>query len=134
MQEPRPDIPPGPRHKWWTLAVVGLGTFMAALDGSVVNVALPVIREATRASVSTVEWVILVYLITVSSSLLAFGRLADLFGKRFIYMAGQVVFMIGSFGCGRAGGIGSLIAARAFQAVGAAMLVASLPKLLARWG
>lgn len=128
--ERRTGDSPGLASKWWTLAVVGLGTFMAALDGSVVNVALPVIREATRSSVSTVEWVILVYLITVSSLLLVFGRLADLFGKRFIYMAGQMVFMIGSFGCGRAGGIGSLVAARAFQAVGAAMMIALSPAIL----
>ena len=116
--------------KWWTLAVVGLGTFMAALDGSVVNVALPVIRQATHSSVSTVEWVILAYLIAVSSSLLVFGRLADIYGKRSIYMAGQTVFVLGSLGCGLADRIGVLIAARAIQGAGAAMMIALSPAIL----
>ena len=130
VQETRPDIPPGPRHKWWTLAVVGSGTFMSALDTSVVHVALPVIGKATHSPVSTVEWVILSYLITVGSSLLVFGRLADLYGKRVIYMSGQMVFVLGSLGCGLSGDVAWLIAFRAIQAVGAAMIFALGPAIL----
>lgn len=103
---------------------------MAALDGSVVNVALPVIRQATHSSVSTVEWVILAYLIAVSSSLLVFGRLSDIYGKRFIYMTGQGVFVIGSLGCGLAGNVGILISARVLQGAGAAMMIALSPSIL----
>ena len=117
-------------HKWWTLAVIGAGTFMSALDTSVVNVALPVIRNATRSSVSTVEWVILAYLITVSSSLLVFGRLADIHGRRRIYIVGLTVFVLGSVGCGLSGTVGLLILARAIQAVGAAMIFALSPAIL----
>jgi EmrB/QacA subfamily drug resistance transporter len=117
-------------RKWWTLAVVGSGTFMSALDTSVVNVALPIIGQTTHSPVSTIEWVILAYLITVSSSLLVFGRLADLYGKRRIYMAGQLVFVLGSLGCGLSGRIEFLIAARVFQAVGAAMIFALSPSIL----
>ncbi len=108
----------GNSRKWWTLAVVGSGSFMAALDGSVVNVALPIIGQTTHSGVSTVGWVILVYYITISSSLLLFGRLADIHGKRVLYMAGQVVFVLGSLCCGLSGTIGFLIAARVVQAVG----------------
>ena len=118
------------RSKWWTLAVVGSGSFMAALDGSVVNVALPIIARATHSAVSTVEWVILVYLITASASLLLFGRLADIHGQRAIYMAGQLVFVLGSLCCGLSGAIGFLIASRALQAVGAAMIFALSPAIL----
>ena len=124
------NVPPEAAHKWWTLAVVGSGTFMAALDGSVVNIALPVVRQTTHASISTVEWVILAYYIVISSSLLVFGRLSDLYGKRFIYMAGQGVFMLGSLGCGLAGRIELLIFARVVQAVGAAMMIALSPSIL----
>lgn len=132
------DVVPGAEHfgpqeacgKWWTLAVVGSGTFMSALDTSIVNVALPVIRDSTRASVSTVEWVVLAYLITVSSALLLFGRLADLYGRRRIYMAGQLVFVLGSLACGLSGRIGGLIAARAVQALGASMIFALSPAIL----
>ncbi len=117
-------------HKWWTLAVVGTGTFMSALDTSVVNVALPVIGHATRSPVSTVEWVILAYLVTVSSSLLVFGRLADIHGRRRIYMAGLLVFVAGSLGCGLSGTVGPLILARVIQALGAAMIFALSPSIL----
>jgi EmrB/QacA subfamily drug resistance transporter len=120
----------GNARKWWTLAVVGSGTFMSALDTSVVNVALPVIGRETGAPISTLEWVILAYLIMVSASLLVFGRLADIHGKRRIYMAGQLVFVLGSLGCGLSGRIGLLIFFRAFQAVGAAMLFALSPAIL----
>ena len=128
--ENRKGTPRRIASKWGTLAVVGLGTFMAALDGSVVNVALPVIRHATHSSVSSVEWVILAYLIAVSSSLLVFGRLADIYGKRSIYMTGQLVFVIGSLGCGLAGHVGEVIAARVVQGTGAAMMIALSPSIL----
>ena len=117
-------------RKWWTLAVVGSGSFMAALDGSVVNVALPIIGRTTHSAISTVEWVILVYYIVISASLLVFGRLADIHGKRVIYMAGQLGFVFGSLCCALAGSIGFLIAARAIQAVGAAMIFALSPAIL----
>lgn len=116
--------------KWWTLAVVGSGTFMSALDTSVVNVALPVISRQTGATVASLEWVMLAYLIVVSSSLLAFGRLADIYGKRRIYMLGIVLFTLGSLACSLSRTIGLLIASRALQALGAAMLFALSPALL----
>jgi EmrB/QacA subfamily drug resistance transporter len=120
----------GSGSKWWTLAVVGSGTFMSALDTSVVNVALPVIGRTTGASVSMLEWVILAYLITVSASLLVFGRLADIHGKRRIYMLGQLVFTLGSLCCGLTERVGWLIAYRTIQAVGAAMIFALGPAIL----
>lgn len=122
--------PPPPVSKWWTLAVVGSGTFMSALDGSVVNVVLPVISRATRAPVSTVEWVVLAYLLTVSASLLVFGRLADIHGTRRIYMLGQAVFVAGSLCCGLSGTVGLLVLSRVLQAVGAAMIFALSPSIL----
>ncbi|HQF21501.1 MAG TPA: DHA2 family efflux MFS transporter permease subunit [Kiritimatiellia bacterium] len=116
--------------KWWTLAVVGSGTFMSALDTSVVNVALPVISRETGATVASLEWVMLAYLIVVSSSLLAFGRLADIHGKRRIYLMGIVIFTLGSLACSLSRTIGLLIASRALQALGTAMLFALSPALL----
>lgn len=103
---------------------------MAALDGSIVNIALPVIARTTGASVSTVEWVVLAYLITVSAALFVFGHLADLYGKRRIYLLGLSVFVLGSLCCGLAGRIGLLVGARVMQAAGAAMLFALSPAIL----
>jgi EmrB/QacA subfamily drug resistance transporter len=118
------------RRKWATLAVVGAGTFMSALDGSIVNIALPVIGRETRAPVSTLEWVALGYLITLSIGLLPCGRLGDLYGKRRIYLAGQACFGLGSLLCGLSGGIGLLVASRVVQALGGAMLLALSPAVL----
>lgn len=117
-------------RKWWTLVVVGSGTFMSALDTSIVNVALPTISKATHSPVSTVEWIVLIYLIAVSSSLLVFGRLADIYGKRRIYMLGQIIFALGSLFCGLSGAIAPLVVSRAVQAMGAAMLFALSPAIL----
>ncbi len=117
-------------QKWGTLAVVGSSTFMSALDTSIVNIALPVIGRETGAAISTLEWVALAYLITVSATLLPFGRLGDLYGKRTIYMIGQACFGMGSLFCGLAGGIAWLVAARVLQALGAAMLFALSPAVL----
>lgn len=103
---------------------------MSALDGSVVNIALPAIGKATGSPVSTIEWVVLIYLITVSASLLVFGRLADIYGNRSIYITGLFVFTLGSALCGLSGHIGLLIASRAVQATGAAMLMALSPGIL----
>ncbi len=103
---------------------------MSALDASVVNIALPAIEKATKSPVSTIEWVVLIYLITASSSLLLFGRLADIYGKRRIYILGQIVFTLGSLCCGISGLIGFLIASRALQAIGAAMLFALSPGIV----
>jgi EmrB/QacA subfamily drug resistance transporter len=120
----------GADPKWWTLAVVGSGTFMSALDTSIVNVALPVIARETGAAVPTVEWVVLAYLIAVSSSLTVFGRLADIHGRRRLYITGQLMFVLGSLLCGLSGRIDFLIAARTVQAIGGAMLLALSPSLL----
>lgn len=119
-----------PDRKWWVLAVVGAGTFMSALDGSVVNTALPVIGRTTGAPVSTLEWVVLIYLLTASSSLLVFGRLADIYGQRGIYITGLAVFVGGSVLCGLSPSVAALIGFRALQALGAAILFALAPAVL----
>lgn len=117
-------------RKWWTLIVVGVGTFMSALDGSVVNTALPIIGKQTGAPFSSLEWVILIYLLTVISLLLVVGRLGDIHGRKGFYMAGFIVFTAGSALCGLSPTIVSLILFRGFQAFGAAMIFALAPAVL----
>ena len=67
-------------RKWWVLVAVGTGTFMSALDGSVVNAILPILKSALGTDVATVEWIVTIYLLIVSGLLLGFGRLGDLRG------------------------------------------------------
>ncbi len=109
-------------RKWWTLAAVAVGLFMIMLDNTVVNVALPSIQKDLKIGASELEWVVNAYALTFGVLLLTGGKLADLFGRRAIFIAGLVVFTGASLWCGLAGGPGSLIAARTVQGVGAAMM------------
>ncbi|HEY8792892.1 MAG TPA: MFS transporter [Gaiellaceae bacterium] len=109
-------------RKWWTLAAVAVGLFMIMLDNTVVNVALPSIQKSLGISISELEWVVNAYALTFGVLLLTGGKLADLLGRRTIFIAGLVVFTGASLWCGLAGGAASLIAARTVQGVGAAMM------------
>lgn len=120
------------RTRWGVLLAIGLGTFMSALDGSVVNIILPVVRQQFTASVAAVEWVVTIYLLVISALLLSVGRLGDLRGHRSVYAAGFLVFLLGSALCGLSTSVGFLIGARGMQAIGAAMLMANAPAILTK--
>lgn len=119
-------------RKWWVLVTVGVGTFMSALDASVVNVTIPVLQQYFKCSIATIEWIIIVYLLVVSSLLLAFGRFGDLHGHKIIYGIGFLIFTLGSAACGMAPTVEMLIVSRAVQALGAGMLFANGPAILIR--
>ncbi len=119
-------------RKWWVLLAIGLGTFMAAMDGSIVNTILPVISQSFDADIATIEWVVVVYLLVLSGLMLSFGRLGDLRGHRNLYVIGFTFFLVSSALCGLAPSIGWLIGFRAFQAVGGAMLAANSPAILTK--
>ena len=122
----------GVAGKWWVLAAVGVGTFMSALDGSVVNTVLPVVRQAFGVDVAAVEWVVVIYLLVASGLLLSFGRLGDLWGHKPVYLAGFGLFVLGSALCGLAPTVNTLVASRGLQALGAAMLFSNGPAILTR--
>ena len=119
-------------HKWGILLAVGIGTFMTALDTSVVNTVLPVIGQHFNQAITTVEWVVTIYLLVLSGLLLSFGRLGDMRGHKTIYLAGFIIFMAGSFFSGAAPSVYFLIASRGMQALGAAMLAANSPAILTK--
>ncbi len=118
------------RQRWLVLLAVGTGGFMAALDGSVVNTVLPVIRQSFGSTVAEIEWVVTVYLLVVSGLLLTFGRLGDLHGHKPIYISGFGIFVVGSALCALSRSALSLVAARGVQALGAAMLASNSPAIL----
>ncbi|HEX5581469.1 MAG TPA: MFS transporter [Gemmatimonadaceae bacterium] len=120
------------RLRRWVLVTVGVGTFMSALDGSIVNTILPVLARELGAGIAGIEWVTTVYLLVVSGLLLGVGRLGDMRGHKRIYVAGFVLFVIGSALCGLAPSAGALVGLRAVQAVGAAMLYSTSPAILTR--
>src|SRR5438876_6448604 len=109
-------------RKWWTLVAVSFGLFMIMLDNTVVNVALPSIQNDLGISISELEWVVNAYALTFGVLLLSGGKLADLLGRRRMFIAGLVIFTGASLWCGLAGGAASLIAARTVQGAGAALM------------
>ena len=112
---------PDPR-RWQALAVVCAAFFMTVLDVSIVNVALPSIGKALDFSRDNLQWVVTAYAITFGGFLLLGGRAADLLGRRRVFLAGVVVFTAASFLCGLAWSEGVLVAARAVQGLGAAII------------
>lgn len=117
-------------NKWLVFVLVAIGVFMSTLDGSIVNIALPAIMKDFVVPLATIEWVPMIYLLIISSLLLSFGRLSDIRGRRWVYSRGLFVFSIGSLFCGTAQSALWLIAARAFQGLGAAMIMSCTTALM----
>ena len=112
----------GTRYKWLSLAAVGLGVLMATIDISIVNVSLPTLVQALRTDFPTIQWVILSYVLVITSTMLSMARLGDMVGKKRIYQLGLTVFTLGSFLCGLSPSVGWLIGFRALQGCGAVMV------------
>jgi EmrB/QacA subfamily drug resistance transporter len=113
---------PADSRRWWALAVIVAAQFMVVLDIAIVNVALPSIKTDLHFSQEGLQWVITAYAIFFGGFLLLGGRLADLLGRRRLFMAGLVLFSVSSLLDGLAWSAGSLIAFRALQGLGAALL------------
>jgi EmrB/QacA subfamily drug resistance transporter len=111
------------RKKWFVMAAVGMGVFLSTIDGSIVNIALPTLVESFKTTFAVVEWVVLAYLLTMTTLMLGVGRLADILGKKSIYAWGFVIFTIGSFLSGLSPTIYALISSRVLQGIGAAMVI-----------
>jgi EmrB/QacA subfamily drug resistance transporter len=112
-------------YKWKAMLIVWIGIFMATLDGSIVNVALPTLTEYFKTDITTIEWVIMAYLLTITSLLLSLGRLSDMFGRKPIFAGGLALFTVGSGLCAISATEGQLIFYRIIQGIGAAMLMAT---------
>lgn len=113
------------KHRWLILVAVCMFTFMSTLDGSIVNIALPVMSKDLHIPMNQAEWVVSIYLIVICALLLLFGKLGDAYGKIRIFKIGTVLFTIGSLLCGLNSGLMFLLGARTLQAVGAAMTMST---------
>ena len=118
-------------NKWWTLVAVCLGTFMLLLDITIVNVALPDIQTALHSSFSDLQWVVDAYALTLAAFLLTAGSLADMYGRRLLYLIGLAVFTAASALCGFAQTTLMLQLSRGLQGVGGAIMFAVSLALLA---
>ena len=115
-------IPTADPRRWIALAIVCAAFFMTVLDVSIVNVALPSIGRALHFSRDNLQWVVTAYAITFGGFLLLGGRAADLLGRRRVFLTGVVLFTVASFFCGLAWSSGVLVASRAVQGLGAAII------------
>src|ERR1700719_134652 len=119
-----PTADPGMRNApLWILAAAILGSSLAFIDGTVVNVALPAVQATFHATLVDVQWVVESYGLFLGALILVGGSLGDLFGRRLIFVIGVAIFAVASAGCGGASNIHQLILARSVQGVGAALLV-----------
>jgi EmrB/QacA subfamily drug resistance transporter len=109
-------------RKWWTLGAVSFGLFMIMLDNTVVNVALPSMERSLHIGQRELEWVVVAYALTFATMMLTGGKLADMFGRRLLFIVGLAIFTGASLACGLAANAGFLIGARAVQGVGAAIM------------
>src|SRR6201994_1802502 len=120
---PVPEADRGHPKRWRILAVLGAVAFMAQLDLFIVNIAVPAIGRSFGGSLTGLSWVLNAYAIVFATLLVPAGRLADHFGRRRFLLVGVTVFTLASAACAAAPSLGVLVAARALQAVGAALIV-----------
>ena len=120
------------QRKWLILSAVSLGSLMSTLDGSIVNVAMPSIERDLGIDLTTVEWVSVAYLLVVGSLLLPVGRLGEVLTFKRVYLVGFTIFTLASVCCGASPTPEVLVAFRAVQGVGAAMIMAMGPAIVAR--
>ncbi len=117
--------------KWAVMGVIAIGVFMATLDSSIVNLSLPAMADHFGVPLSgAIEWVVIAYLVATASVLLTAGRVADMLGRKVVWVTGLVVFTAFSAACGAAPTLGLLIAARFFQGIGGALIMAVSPAML----
>lgn len=113
------------KRRWKILIILNVFIFMSTLDGSIVNIALPVISKELHLPIAKIEWVVSSYLIAICTFILFFGKMGDIFGKIKIFKIGTVVFFLGSLLCGLSSTLPMLILFRILQAVGASMTMAN---------
>jgi EmrB/QacA subfamily drug resistance transporter len=123
------SLPP-PQNSWPLFLIVAAGVFMSTLDSSMVNVALPFIMREFNSSLNLTEWVVMVYLLTISATLLFWGHVADRIGRGHIYSMGMLIFGSASFFGSIAPTIFWLISCRFCQAIGAAMMMSNGPAII----
>ncbi len=111
-----------PRYKWWVFCTIGIGIFFSVVDHGSVLVALPEIEAHFGSDLPTVQWVVVAYALAISVLLLPVGKLADVVGRKRVYVAGLVVYLVSAIVSGFAVNMPMLITARGFQGIGSAKI------------
>lgn len=111
-------------NKWLAITGIGMGVFMATLDASIVNISLPTLVDTFQTSLATIQWVVLSYVLVLTTLMLGAARLGDMYDKKKLYLGGLTVFTIGSLLCGLSPSVEWLIGFRALQGLGAVFMQA----------
>lgn len=127
---PLPIISNQTGYHWFVVSTVCIGAFMAALDASIVSIALPAMQQTFHVTMPAVEWISLIYLLTLAATIVPLGRLSDMVGRRFMYTAGFAIFVIGSILCAWSHSISQILIFRIIQGLGAAFLQANSVSLI----
>lgn len=117
-------------HKYPTLILVGAGVFLSTMDSSMVNIALPFIMDTFGSTLLETQWVVLIYLLSITVTLLFWGIIADHWGKSRTFFTGVAIFVTGSIGCSVAPSLSGLIVLRFIEGLGAAMMMAAGPTII----
>ena len=112
-------------YKWWVFSTIAIGTFLSVVDHGSVLVALPSIERHFSSDLPTVQWIVIGYALAISVLILPMGRLGDIIGRKQVYVAGMIIFVVAAALAGASPNLGSLIAAKLFQGVGSAMVQSS---------
>lgn len=118
------------RRRWYVLGTVGIGTFLSSLNTSITNTVLPTIERSLNISLSQSEWIVLIYLLILTLSLVPIGKLSDLWGHRLLFLLGFALFTAAAVLCGVSWNYFSLLLGRALLALGGAMILSVGPALL----
>ena len=127
-------FPAQPWYPWLIVGLVSIGAFIGQLDATIVQLALPTLGKTFDASLETVSWVSLAYLVAFASCLPIFGRLCEMFGRKTLYLIGYVLFVAASALCGFASDLHWLIVFRVFQGIGGSLLGANSISILVEGG
>jgi MFS family permease len=121
-----------PFHPWLVVGVTCIGAFIGQLDASIVQLALPALKQTFQVSVNEVRWVAIAYLLAFASSLPVFGRICEMFGRKLLYLIGFAVFTVASLLCGLTDHFGWLVAFRVVQGIGGGLLGANSIAILVK--
>ena len=119
-------------RKWRIFSVTATGTFMSTLDAGIVNIALPVMSDQFGANLENIQWVVTIYLLTLTCFLPVFGKLSDMYSRKKLYLGGFLTFGIGSVLCSLATNLPMMILARALQGLGGSAMVANSQAIIAK--
>ena len=112
-------------YKWLIFSVTAIGVFMSTLDGGIVNIALPVMAKDLGVTLERIQWVVTVYLLTTTCFLPVFGKLSDMYSRKYLYLTGFLLFGIGSLLAAFAHSLAWMIFSRAVQGLGASAMIST---------